>query len=248
MDNLRTIYTSNIPIDCHIIKGRLEAEGIKCFIYDENLVWGHPFRAVAIGGVKLKVTSNNYKEATTILTLLEQNKLSDSKGGYNLTTVFEENFKIQDTILELKLQIRKNPELLLNPETLTSNKLSNEVLSHIIKEETEFLRLKELKLNLTFKQFFYELFDFDRSVFDYLRLRPVDYYIELDLVKYRTNGSYKNEITCPNCGSLNVSYGNAIDYKWDILYLLLSTLFHAPFPLIRKNFHCFECKNNFKKL
>ena len=76
MIKLETVFSSNIPIDCHILKGRLESEGINCFLFDENIVWVHPFKAVAIGGVKLKVTSDRYDFANKILTQVKKQHLS----------------------------------------------------------------------------------------------------------------------------------------------------------------------------
>ena len=67
MTKLITVYSSNIPIDCHILKGRLESEGIPCFIYDEQMICVHPFVAVAIGGVKLKVPFDKYFQSQKII-------------------------------------------------------------------------------------------------------------------------------------------------------------------------------------
>jgi hypothetical protein len=46
MKKLKTIFSSNIPVVCHIIRGRLETECIRCFIYDENMIWGLKARAI----------------------------------------------------------------------------------------------------------------------------------------------------------------------------------------------------------
>ena len=66
---LKTIYTSNTPVECYIIKGRLESEGLDCFIFDDNIIWVNPFRAVAVGGVKLKVPSVQVEFAEKIMSL-----------------------------------------------------------------------------------------------------------------------------------------------------------------------------------
>ncbi|MCC9167662.1 putative signal transducing protein [Pontibacter harenae] len=66
-EKLVTIATYNDPTEAHILKGRLEAEGIVCFLGDEHIVGAHPFYAVAVGGVKLKVLENDAEEARTIL-------------------------------------------------------------------------------------------------------------------------------------------------------------------------------------
>jgi len=62
-----TIATFNEPTEAHILKGRLEAEGIVCFLGDEHIVGAHPFYAVAVGGVKLKVAESDSEEARGIL-------------------------------------------------------------------------------------------------------------------------------------------------------------------------------------
>lgn len=66
-ERLITIATFNEVTEAHILKGRLEAEGILCFLGDEHIVGAHPFYAVAVGGVKLKVTENDVEEAKAIL-------------------------------------------------------------------------------------------------------------------------------------------------------------------------------------
>lgn len=66
-ERLITIATFNDVTEAHILKGRLEAEGILCFLGDEHIVGAHPFYSVAVGGVKLKVTENDVEEAKAIL-------------------------------------------------------------------------------------------------------------------------------------------------------------------------------------
>lgn len=66
-ERLVTIATFNEATEAHILKGRLEAEGILCFLGDEHIVGAHPFYAVAVGGVKLKVTESDVNDAKAIL-------------------------------------------------------------------------------------------------------------------------------------------------------------------------------------
>ncbi|WP_114782466.1 putative signal transducing protein [Botryobacter ruber] len=54
-NRLVTIATFNEPTEAHIVKGRLEAEGIPCYLGDEHIVSVQPFYSVAVGGVKLRV-------------------------------------------------------------------------------------------------------------------------------------------------------------------------------------------------
>ena len=244
---LQTIYTSNIPVNCHILKGRLESDGLDCFLFDEHLVWVHPFYAVAIGGVKLKVPADQLVLGQKIISALREGKLSDENGTYDVSQALQKEFERQDEILAIKSRLRKHPELLENQEPVDTKYISNEELKQLLEAEVEFRQWANKKLNFTWKDFWYELLDFDRSVFAYLRFRPVEYYLEKDLTdKFRKRSETSPEIICPNCGSDNVVDDLAIDEKWDVVYLVLSLL-TAPLPPFRKKAHCFDCGFNFKK-
>lgn len=62
-----TIATFNDFTEAHIMKGRLEASGILCFLADQNIVAAQPFYALAVGGIKLQVTEGDVEEAHKIL-------------------------------------------------------------------------------------------------------------------------------------------------------------------------------------
>ncbi|MFD3000729.1 DUF2007 domain-containing protein [Pontibacter toksunensis] len=70
-DRFVTIATFNELTEAHIMKGRLEAEGILCFLGDEHIVGAQPFYAVAVGGVKLKVTAQDAEEAFAIMAKIQ---------------------------------------------------------------------------------------------------------------------------------------------------------------------------------
>jgi hypothetical protein len=57
-------------IDAHIVKGRLEAEDIRCWLKDENLssLIVDPILTNAIGGIKLMVAKEQLTRAIEILT------------------------------------------------------------------------------------------------------------------------------------------------------------------------------------
>ena len=61
------IFTSYI--DAHIVKGRLEAEGINCWLNDEHLsgLLVDPVLTRAIAGIKLLVPEDQYEKAAQIL-------------------------------------------------------------------------------------------------------------------------------------------------------------------------------------
>jgi hypothetical protein len=248
MMELTTIFTSNIPLDCYILKGRLERDGLVCFIYDENIVWVHPFKAVAVGGVKLKVPTDQVALAEQIMRLIKQNKLIDENGEYELSTAFEMEMNRQNEILRIKTLIRKNPSLIEKPDEIQTVFLNHDDMLQLIDDEKKFVELTNAKMILSREQFWYELLDFNRSIFKYFRIRPVEYYIEKELVdRCNSEPASPSNIICPECNSEDVRYGYAIDYKLDILYLIFSFLLFAPFPPIRKKHHCFNCGFDFKE-
>jgi hypothetical protein len=180
MIKLETLYRSNSPIDCHILKGRLECDGIDCFIFDENIVWVHPFRAVAIGGVKLKVPSDQLDLAKEILKQINKGYLFDENGKYEIANILHSEYEKQMEVLRIKSEI--------------------------------------------------------------------EYYLDKEIVaNYKSKSLSDFAEICPNCNSTNTRNGYAIDYQWDMLYLILSLFLFVPFPLIRKKIHCFDCGFDFKK-
>ena len=62
-----TVLTVTFAHEVAIIRGRLEAEGITCFVKDEFTVQVHPFYSNAIGGVKLQVRESDYDQTIEIL-------------------------------------------------------------------------------------------------------------------------------------------------------------------------------------
>ena len=62
-----TIARFLIPTDAHILKGRLEAEGIPVHLADGNLVQTHNLIAIAVGGIRVQVPASHAAEAREIL-------------------------------------------------------------------------------------------------------------------------------------------------------------------------------------
>jgi Zn finger protein HypA/HybF involved in hydrogenase expression len=62
-----TVLTVTFPHEVAVIRGRLEAEGITCFVKDEMTVQVNPFYSNAIGGVKLQVLESDLNQAVEIL-------------------------------------------------------------------------------------------------------------------------------------------------------------------------------------
>jgi ribosomal protein L37AE/L43A len=64
-------------IEAHMVMGRLEEEGIHCWLKDEHIVTINPILSNAVGGIKLMVPKEQEQEAQTLLQQLnEQRKAS----------------------------------------------------------------------------------------------------------------------------------------------------------------------------
>jgi hypothetical protein len=67
LDNLITIKTFTYSSEVLVLRGRLESEGIECFVQDELTIQVDPFYSNTIGGVKLKVRESDLEKAMEIL-------------------------------------------------------------------------------------------------------------------------------------------------------------------------------------
>lgn len=74
MDSFITLKTFTYPSEAYILRGKLESEGISCFIKDEFTVQSNPMYSNAVGGVKLQVQEVDLEKAIEIL----------KAGGYTL--------------------------------------------------------------------------------------------------------------------------------------------------------------------
>ena len=64
---LITIATFTNPLEAHIVRGRLETEGIETFVAHEHHIWANWFLSTALGGVKLQVRPEDAQRAGEIL-------------------------------------------------------------------------------------------------------------------------------------------------------------------------------------
>lgn len=233
------------------MKGRLETEGIRCFIYDEYTIVAHPFRAVTIGGVKLKVLKQEADRAREVITSIDDGYLTDPDGIYELDEVFRGEIDRIERILILKHEIRQDPSLLSDAGIIRCVHELGKEPDVFLKEEKQRAILRDQKFTFNWKRFWYELFDFEGNVFRYFRLRSVEYHLEEELIDNHSNKeSSETHITCPICQSENVYRGNAIDHGWSILQILSIligiALLMEGFFISRVNYHCFKCGNNFR--
>jgi hypothetical protein len=66
-NRLVTVLTFTYSHELAIVRGRLEFEGIECFVKDEFTAQVNPFYSNAIGGIKLQVKESDLENAVEIL-------------------------------------------------------------------------------------------------------------------------------------------------------------------------------------
>jgi len=64
---METVATYDSIINANIAMGRLQAEGIRCWLADENIIQADMLYSPMIGGIKLQVDSQNADIAREIL-------------------------------------------------------------------------------------------------------------------------------------------------------------------------------------
>lgn len=93
-----TVARFSSSFDMHVIKGRLEADGIKCFVMDEHTISANPMGDIALGGMKLKVQEKDVEAAMELLKDTGYND-SGSVSGFNLFTSIKKETSIWRIIL-----------------------------------------------------------------------------------------------------------------------------------------------------
>jgi hypothetical protein len=81
MDEYITIATFDKTIDAHIAMGRLAAEGVRAQLFDDNMVQMDWLYAIALGGIKLRVTRADESRARRILATDYSHELDDVDVG-----------------------------------------------------------------------------------------------------------------------------------------------------------------------
>jgi hypothetical protein len=66
-DKIVTLTAYYDPMEAQIVRGRLEANGISCFIADDNMLAANPFYNQALGGIKIKVFEHDLEKCREIL-------------------------------------------------------------------------------------------------------------------------------------------------------------------------------------
>lgn len=64
---LVTVKVFDNSIEAHIWKSRFENEGIKCYLFDENMVSLNLLFNVMVGGIKLKINETDIERANELI-------------------------------------------------------------------------------------------------------------------------------------------------------------------------------------
>jgi hypothetical protein len=72
-----TVSTHTTAIEAHIVRGRLEAEGIPAFVLFEHHIWAKWTLSVALGGVRVQVPTLYVEKAAEVLNYIDS-------GGYQI--------------------------------------------------------------------------------------------------------------------------------------------------------------------
>lgn len=69
---MKTVAAFSQPIEAHLLRIRLEQEGIVAYLRDENLVTLDWLYSNAVGGVKVDVADEDYEQALEIFESLQR--------------------------------------------------------------------------------------------------------------------------------------------------------------------------------
>ena len=77
--SLVTVKTFDNPMDAHLLRSKLESEGVHCFLFDENIVGLNPLYNVTVGGIKLKINEDDVDKVKVILAEIENTPHTDEE-------------------------------------------------------------------------------------------------------------------------------------------------------------------------
>ena len=77
---LITLKTFDNSIEAHLLKVKLESEGIRCFIFDQNIVSMNPLFNITVGGIKLNISDADQDKALSVLQELDDSVYTNEEG------------------------------------------------------------------------------------------------------------------------------------------------------------------------
>ena len=118
-DTFKTVAKFQYSAEAQIIKGRLEADGIRVFLADNITIDTDPLVSNAIGGIKLKVPSYQFEEAQTILESIQKYSIDDEGNAVTCPNCSGQQIQLFSTIKDLKSFLSFCLSFLLNFFTYT---------------------------------------------------------------------------------------------------------------------------------
>ncbi len=101
-ETFKTVAVFQYSSEAYIVKGRLESEGIKVFLFDDLTIDTDPLVSNAIGGVKLKVLANQEQEAIDVLKSIKKYSIDDEGNSINCPSCNSEKIELFSTIKDVK--------------------------------------------------------------------------------------------------------------------------------------------------
>lgn len=101
-ETFTTVAKFQYSSEAQIIKGRLEADGIQVFLADNLTIDTDPLVSNAIGGVKLKVLSEDTLKAKHILNCIAKYSMDDNGKPITCPNCHKEEVELFSTITNLK--------------------------------------------------------------------------------------------------------------------------------------------------
>lgn len=101
-NTFKTLTRFQYSSEAQIVKGRLEADGIQVFLMDDITIDTDPLVSNAIGGVKMKVYSNQYYDAKAILNSISNYSLDEEGQAVICPNCHGNHVELFSTIKDLK--------------------------------------------------------------------------------------------------------------------------------------------------
>jgi len=101
-ETFKTVAVFQYSSEAYIVKGRLESEGIKTFLFDDITIDTDPLVSNAIGGVKLKVLASQEQEALQVLELVKKYSIDDKGDSINCPDCNSKKIELFSTIKDKK--------------------------------------------------------------------------------------------------------------------------------------------------
>ena len=90
-----TLWTFTYPTEAYPLMTKLQNENIQCFLFDEFTVLTNPFVSNAIGGVKIKVRSQDMQKALKILESINFDNSGKKSPPAKLNEGFAKGFVVE---------------------------------------------------------------------------------------------------------------------------------------------------------